>query len=120
MEEVFGPIELELLKKGVLTRVNFGLLTGPGVRAAFLDEVHGARAEGFFSFESIADSFTHCFAAPVYQDGDICVATLCLIAPRDDAMQHHARYREVLVACAAELTEKLTSAPKGLSVAGIV
>lgn len=88
--------------------------------AAFLDEVHGARAEGFFSFESIADSFTHCFAAPVYQDGDICVATLCLIAPRDDAMQHHARYREVLVTCAAELTEKLTSAPKGLSVAGIV
>ena len=42
VEEVFGPIELELLKKGVLTRVNFGLLTGPGVRAAFLDEVFKA------------------------------------------------------------------------------
>ncbi len=36
--------------------------------SAFLDEVHNARAEGFFSFESIADSFTHCFAAPVYQE----------------------------------------------------
>jgi len=42
VEEVFGPIELELLKKGFLTRVNFGLLTGPGVRAAFLDEVFKA------------------------------------------------------------------------------
>ena len=42
VEEVFGPIELDLLKKGVLTRVNFGLLTGPGVRAAFLDEVFKA------------------------------------------------------------------------------
>ncbi len=88
--------------------------------AAFLAEVHGAREAGFFSFESIADSFTHCFAAPVFQDGSTCVATLCLIAPREDAVAHHARYREALVACAAELTEKLKSAPKGLAVAGIV
>jgi hypothetical protein len=42
VEELFGPIELELLKKGIMTRVNFGLLTGPGVRAAFLDEVFKA------------------------------------------------------------------------------
>jgi hypothetical protein len=39
VEEIFGPIEMELLKKGIMARVNFGLLTGPGVRAAFLDEV---------------------------------------------------------------------------------
>ena len=38
-EELFGPIEISLLRKGLLVRVNFGLLTGPGVRAAFLDEV---------------------------------------------------------------------------------
>ena len=42
VEELFGPIELELLKKGIMARVNFGLLTGPGVRAAFLDEVFKA------------------------------------------------------------------------------
>ncbi|HEX3045583.1 MAG TPA: AAA family ATPase [Bacillota bacterium] len=42
VEELFGPIELELLKKGIVTRVNFGLLTGPGVYAAFLDEVFKA------------------------------------------------------------------------------
>jgi hypothetical protein len=41
-EELFGPIEIGLLKRGALVRVNFGLLTGPGVRAAFLDEVFKA------------------------------------------------------------------------------
>lgn len=41
-EELFGPIEIDLLRRGHLVRVNFGLLTGPGVRAAFLDEVFKA------------------------------------------------------------------------------
>jgi MoxR-like ATPase len=41
-EELFGPIEIALLRKGLLVRVNFGLLTGPGVRAAFLDEIFKA------------------------------------------------------------------------------
>jgi len=85
----------------------------------FLAEVHGARDAGFFSFDSIADSFTHCFAAPVYEEGTVCAATLCLIAPREDAMRNRDHYREELTACAAELTEKLKSSPKGLSAAGI-
>lgn len=38
-DELFGPIEISLLRRGILVRVNFGMLTGPGVRAAFLDEV---------------------------------------------------------------------------------
>ncbi|HXM46108.1 MAG TPA: AAA family ATPase [Bryobacteraceae bacterium] len=38
-EELFGPIEISLLRRGLLVHVNFGLLTGPGVRAAFLDEI---------------------------------------------------------------------------------
>lgn len=41
-EELFGPVEIGLLRKGILARVNFGLLTGPGVRAAFLDEIFKA------------------------------------------------------------------------------
>jgi len=41
-EELFGPVEIGLLRRGVLARVNFGQLTGPGVRAAFLDEVFKA------------------------------------------------------------------------------
>lgn len=41
-EELFGPIEISLLRQGLLVRVGFGLLTGPGVRAAFLDEIFKA------------------------------------------------------------------------------
>lgn len=48
-EELFGPVDISLLRQGVLARVNFGLLTGPGVWAAFLDEV-------FKSSSSIANT----------------------------------------------------------------
>lgn len=41
-EELFGPIEIDLLRRGTLVHVNFGLLTSPGVRAAFLDEIFKA------------------------------------------------------------------------------
>jgi MoxR-like ATPase len=41
-EELFGPVEISLLRKGMLVRVNFGMLTGAGVRAAFLDEIFKA------------------------------------------------------------------------------
>ena len=41
-EELFGPVEISLLRQGSLVRVNFGLMTGPGVRAAFLDEIFKA------------------------------------------------------------------------------
>lgn len=37
-DELFGPAEISLLRQGILAYVNFGLMTGPGVRAAFLDE----------------------------------------------------------------------------------
>jgi len=77
-------------------------------KTTFLKQVRGAREEGFFSFESIADSFTHCFAAPVFDEQARCVATLCLIAPRDDANKNHARYKAALIDSAAALTRKLT------------
>ena len=41
-EELFGPVEINLLRRGMLVHVNFGLLTSPGVRAAFLDEIFKA------------------------------------------------------------------------------
>lgn len=83
--------------------------------ARFLAEVRDARAAGLFTFDSIADNFTHCFAAPVYQDGRVCVATLCLIAPREDAARNYAEYCDALRNAAAELTEKLASSPNGLA-----
>lgn len=87
---------------------------------AFLEEVHGARQVGFFSFDSLADNFTHCFAAPVYQDDATCVATLCLIAPREDATRNYEHYRAALKAAAADLSDKLRSSPVALGKAGMV
>jgi DNA-binding IclR family transcriptional regulator len=86
--------------------------------ATFLDEVHKAREARFFSFDTLADNFTHCFAAPVFEDGGVCVATLCLIAPREDAAKNYAHYRKILSACADELSEKLHAAPAGFARAG--
>ncbi|MBV8918418.1 IclR family transcriptional regulator [Bradyrhizobium sp.] len=86
----------------------------------FLAEVHKARKDGFFSFDSLADNFTHCFAAPVYQGEGICAATLCLIAPREDAARNHARYRDALSAAARSLSEKACSLPISGLRAGVV
>jgi hypothetical protein len=41
-EELFGPIDISLLREGILVRINHGLMTGAGVRAAFLDEIFKA------------------------------------------------------------------------------
>lgn len=42
IEELFGPVEITLLRRGVLVRVNYAMITGPGVRAAFIDEIFKA------------------------------------------------------------------------------
>jgi DNA-binding IclR family transcriptional regulator len=81
----------------------------------FLADVARARAARFYSFDSLADSFTHCFAAPVYQDNEICVATLCLIAPREDAARNYERYHATLAASAREFSDKLGTAPLKLA-----
>ena len=78
---------------------------------AFLAEVHKPRDDGFFSFDTLADNFTHCFAAPIHQDGATCAATLCLIAPREDAARNYPRYREALTGAARSLSEKTRAAP---------
>lgn len=99
---------------------DFVLPNGSGLAPEkFLSDVALARREQFYSFDSLADNFTHCFAAPVYQDGATCVATLCLIAPREDATRHYERYRASLIAAARELSEKLGTAPLKLGKGGI-
>lgn len=72
----------------------------------FIAQVRLACAEGFFSFDSIADTFTHCFAAPVRDSAGVCVATLCIVAPREDARRNHAHYRDVLIECAHRLARR--------------
>lgn len=74
----------------------------------FIAQVRTASDEGFFSFDSIADNFTHCFAAPVYDEHHRCIATLCLIAPRVDGTRNFQRYKAELVERARLLTCKLS------------
>lgn len=75
--------------------------------AVFLAEVHAARHDGYFTFDSIADTFTHCFAVPVRQPDGICIATLCLVAPRGDAAANRKSYLQALIAAAAKLSHTM-------------
>ena len=70
---------------------------------AFLTEVRQAAREGFFTFDSIVDSFTHCFAVPVRDADGHTVATLCLVAPRADGLANRDRYLACLKTAAAGL-----------------
>jgi DNA-binding IclR family transcriptional regulator len=95
----------------LIPQADFVLPGGAALKPrAFLSEVAKARQEGFFSFDTLADNFTHCFAAPVYQEDGVCAATLCLIAPREDAARNHSHYRDVLTATARDFSGR-TSAP---------
>jgi DNA-binding IclR family transcriptional regulator len=73
----------------------------------FLKEIRQAGIDGFFSFDSVADTFTHCFAAPVKDDRGLCIATLCIVAPRADAKKHYDHYRQVLIDSANGLARRL-------------
>ena len=81
--------------------------------AVFIEESRSAQKEGFFSFPSIVDSFTHCFAASVYDERGTCIATLCLIAPREDATRNFSDYRKILTGNARDLTTRLSGSGFG-------
>ena len=72
----------------------------------FIAEVRGATAAGEFTFNSIVDSFTHCFAVPVKGSDGKVIATLCLVAPRDDGLKHRQFYLDSLKQAASELHYK--------------
>lgn len=73
----------------------------------FLKEVAEARVEGFFSCDGTAGRFTHCFAAAVYDEQRACVATLCLLTPREEGLQDHARYKQALIDAARQMTTRI-------------
>ncbi|MGE7960158.1 IclR family transcriptional regulator [Pseudomonas sp. NPDC089530] len=75
--------------------------------ATFLKEIRQATEDGFFSFDSVADTFTHCFAAPVRDANGVCVCTLCIVAPRADAQNNYADYRRVLIDSANHLARRI-------------
>ena len=72
----------------------------------FIAEVRAATQAGEFTFNSIVDSFTHCFAVPVKGTDGRPIATLCLVAPRDDGLRHRQQYLDSLKQAAAELHYK--------------
>lgn len=69
----------------------------------FIAEVRGATEAGEFTFNSIVDSFTHCFAVPVKDMDGKAIATLCLVAPRDDGLKHRQSYLDSLKRAASQL-----------------
>ena len=103
-----------------IPKEDFVLPSGAALEPSlFLVEVRKAREDGFFSFDTLADNFTHCFAAPVYRERGICAATLCLIAPREDGARNYDRYRGALVGAARSLSEKIGAAPIGFAKASV-
>jgi len=73
----------------------------------FTKSVQSAWEDRFFSFDSVADNFTHCFAAPVVGTNGRCECTLCIIAPKDDAALNYDKYRSVLIESGQVLSEKI-------------
>jgi DNA-binding IclR family transcriptional regulator len=75
--------------------------------AQFIAEVRRAAEEGYYTFNSIVENFTHCFAVPVHRAGGICVATLCLVTPKEDGVRNRDSYLASLLSAAGELSERL-------------
>lgn len=73
----------------------------------FIQQAREASIAGYFTFDSIVDSFTHCFAVPVYQKDKKCMATLCLVAPKDDGLRNKQEYLRCLMDVASELTQRI-------------
>ncbi|HEX5285328.1 MAG TPA: IclR family transcriptional regulator [Polaromonas sp.] len=73
----------------------------------FIQQVREASAAGYITFDSVVDNFTQCFAAPVYQAGSVCIATLCLVAPREDGQRNHKKYLSCLMDAANDLSQRL-------------
>lgn len=75
--------------------------------AMFIAEVRQAALDGHFTFNSMVDTYTHCFAAPIHQADGACIATLCLVAPKEDGLRNRASYLEALGRACREISESL-------------
>ena len=80
--------------------------------AEFISQVRQAGRDGYFTFNSEVENFTHCFAVPIYQADRTCIATLCLVAPREDGLRNRSLYLESLLKAANEISEKLGFHPE--------
>ena len=84
---------------------DFRMPSGEAIAPArYLAEVRQALQDGHFTFDSIVDSYTHCFAVPVRWPDGRAAATLCLVAPRADARRNHGIYLDCLKRVAKKLS----------------
>jgi DNA-binding IclR family transcriptional regulator len=79
----------------------------PLAPADFIAQVRQAGHDGYFTFNSEVENFTHCFAVPIHQADGACIATLCLVAPREDGLRNRESYLDSLRNAANEISEKL-------------
>ncbi|WP_417432135.1 IclR family transcriptional regulator [Kiloniella sp.] len=75
----------------------------------FIAEVRKATLDGHYTFDSIVDTFTHCFAVPVKDIKSVCIATLCLVTPRDDGHRNKEAYLTSLKTAATQLEAHLNT-----------
>ena len=75
--------------------------------AEFINEVRRAAIDGYYTFNSAVENYTYCFAVPVFQADGVCIATLCLVAPREDGLKHRESYLNCLITNAQVLSERL-------------
>jgi len=80
--------------------------------ARFLAESRQAAADGYFTFNSAVETFTHCFAVPLRQADGQCIATLCLVTPKEDGLRNRQAYLASLLSTAAETSEKMGFHPE--------
>lgn len=87
---------------------DFVLPNGKRLEAGdFIAQVRQAASDGYFTFNSEVENFTHCFAVPIYQAEGACIATLCLVTPREDGLRNREAYLDSLLKAAHEISEKL-------------
>lgn len=75
----------------------------------FIHQVRQAGIDGYFTFQSIVDSFTQCFAVPVLDRQKRCKATLCLVTPREDGLANRESYLASLRKAANDLSDRMVS-----------
>ncbi|KXG87384.1 IclR family transcriptional regulator [Agrobacterium bohemicum] len=105
---------------GLIPQEDFILPNGSRMEPAdFIAQVRQASRDGFFTFNSEVENFTHCFAVPIHQADGACIATLCLVTPREDGLRNRNSYLTSLLTAANEVSEKLGFRIEPAKLAGI-
>lgn len=109
-----GPLLVSHLSDSEILRLvpeeDFRLPSGRQLTpATFLERVHAARKQGLSRLDGQLDTFTHCMAAPVFDAGRRCVATLCFVVPRIDADKKGEALARILISAAAALSERMAA-----------